>query len=183
MREERGQAACNNHLALLVTVPQHDTPYLVDVGFGGSLTTALPLGDRVGYCEPYRLGVRRKGPYWQFWENSGSGEFSYDFQADAGDETRLAAKCADLQTNPESGFVKTLVAQRRAPGEHRSLRGKILKTIDRKGTRTREIASSGELCDVLAATFGLDVPAAADLWPKIVARHEEFIATEPRPQQ
>jgi N-hydroxyarylamine O-acetyltransferase len=40
MRESLGDVQLGNHLCLLVRI---DRPYLVDVGFGGSLALPLPL--------------------------------------------------------------------------------------------------------------------------------------------
>jgi N-hydroxyarylamine O-acetyltransferase len=40
MREHQGDAQLGNHLCLLVEL---DAPYLVDVGFGGSLLEPLPM--------------------------------------------------------------------------------------------------------------------------------------------
>jgi N-hydroxyarylamine O-acetyltransferase len=40
----------------------------------------------------------------------------------------------------------------------------------------RIIGSADELVSVLRNDFTLDIPEAADLWPAIVARHEQVLA-------
>jgi hypothetical protein len=40
----------------------------------------------------------------------------------------------------------------------------------------RLLGSAGELVATLRDVFGLNVPEVADLWPKVVARHEEILA-------
>lgn len=179
MRQERGEIATANHLCLLVKVPGDAADYLVDVGFGGSLFHPINLQEKEYTHRPYRLGLRRLDDgFWRFWQDSGSGEFTFDFQARAGDEGALAKRCAFLQTDASSPFVQNLVAQLRTADSHRILRGRILTTIDSQRTETRSLNSAEELVAVLAGEFGLNVPEAASLWPRILARHAELLAAE-----
>ena len=128
MRRQRGEISTANHLSLLVRCPGAAAGYLVDVGFGGSLWQPIEFREGHHVHEPYRLGLRRLDDgHWQFFEDLGEGEFSYDFEAIPADEAALAAKCEFLQTNPESSFVLNLVAQIRAPDRHTALRGLLAK--------------------------------------------------------
>lgn len=173
MRQERGDVATANHLCLLVSLPGDATRYLVDVGFGGSLFAPIELRQADYTHPPYRLGLEYLDDgYWRFWEDSGNGRFGFDFLPEAGDETAMSRKCEFLQTDPSSGFVQNLVAQRRLPEQHKALRGRVLTTIADSGTTTTTLQSAAELMAVLAAEFDLHVPEAADLWPAIVSRHE-----------
>jgi hypothetical protein len=52
--------------------------------------------------------------------------------------------------------------------------GRIIKVYDEQGTTERIIESAEEYVDMLATVFGITLPAAASLWPRIVKRHEEL---------
>ena len=175
MRAERGSVSEANHLALLVRMAGSDDTWLADVGFGGSLLEPIRLEEAEHLHEPFRLGLRRlDDEQWQFWEDAGDGEFSYDFRAARADEDALAAKCAFLQKDPESGFVLNLVAQTRTPDAHTTLRGRVLTRRTLRGEATTTLQSPDQLLQVLASAFGLDEPAIADCWPRIVDRHKHL---------
>lgn len=173
MRKDRGGASSANHLSLLVASPDDPSRhFLVDVGFGGSMIAPVEFIESEHSQTPFSIGLRKLGDgYWQFWEDAGKGEFSFDFLPQAGDERALSLKCNDLQTDPESGFVLNLVAQLRRPDQHLSLRGRVLRTLTATGCSERLIESAGELEETLRESFGLNDPAVQDLWPGIVARH------------
>jgi arylamine N-acetyltransferase len=66
MREKSGDIQLGNHLCLLVRVEQ---PYLVDVGFGGSLTEPTPLEVTAFEDRPYRHTLTETNDgYWRFTE-------------------------------------------------------------------------------------------------------------------
>lgn len=175
MRAERGEVSDANHLALLVRVPGSGDKWLADVGFGGSLLEPIRLEENEYMHEPYRLGLRRLDDgHWQFWEDHGNGEFSYDFRAEPASEITLARRCEFLQTNPESSFVLNLVAQIRGPDRHSSLRGRVLSVRDARGERVMTLDSSAQLLETLKEIFGLDVPEIEDSWSKISGRHEQL---------
>lgn len=176
MREGREDISDANHLALLVET--EDAPgrrFLADAGFGGSLLEPIELAEVIHRQPPFQLGLRRLDDgCWQFHEDAGDGEFTFDFEPVAGDEDALARRCDYLQSDPTSGFVKSLVAQIRLPDAHRTLRGRVLSEIGPHGESERLIDSADELVETLARQFRLDVPEVRDLWPRIVERHEEF---------
>ncbi len=179
MLEDRGPRALDNHLTLLVEIPGIETRYLADVGFGGSLLGPIPLCEGDDEHAPFRVGLRQLDEVdrWRFWEDAGDGEFSFDFSAKDANEEALAAKCVDLQTNPESSFVLNLVAQRRYENEHVTLRGRVLSTVSPDGACKRMLASVDELLHELESRFGLNEPGIGDLWPQICARHTELFGT------
>ena len=179
MRAERGEDSAANHLALLVRTADTDDTWLADVGFGGSLLEPIRLGEAEHLHQPFRLGLRRldRGD-WQFWEDAGDGEFSYDFRPEPASEDALARRCEILQSDPDSGFVLNLVAQKRAPGQHTTLRGRRLTRRNPRGAITTALASADELLRVLADVFGLDEPAIAECWAKIAARDTQLFGAE-----
>ena len=176
MRVQAGDAQLGNHLCLLVRLEQ---PYLVDVGFGGSLAEPLPLKASEREDRPYRLGLSELGDsYWRFAEIAhGDGDpFSFDFRAAPADEALLARKCQFLQTDPASPFIQNLVAQRRTADTHVSLRGRVLATTHTARVDKKLLNSADELVATLLDKFDLDTPEAASLWPSICARHEALFA-------
>lgn len=179
MHQDRGDSANANHLCLLARCPESPQTWLVDVGFGGSMTAPIELAEGEYDQAPFRLGLRRlEGDAWQFWEDLGDGEFSYDFSAVQADEAALSNKCESLQTDPKSGFVLNLVVQLRTPNRHLSLRGRVLQVSTANGVESEVLESAEQLQATLRGVFGLHVPEATDLWPRIVARHEALFGVE-----
>ncbi len=183
MRLDRGPVSSANHLCLIVDIPEHaGRRYLADVGFGGGMVDPLELTETYDVQAPFRVGLRRLDDgHWQFWENDGGGEFSYDFLARPGDEQALADRCAFLQNDPASGFVLNLVAQRRTLDEHKTLRGRVYTVCGTSGRKETIVPSPDALVAILRYEFGLHVPEVSELWPRIVERHEAF--TEERREQ
>jgi len=171
-RGQRGDGQLGNHLCLLVQLQE---PWLVDVGFGGSLAEPLPLRVTERRDDPYRLGLSRTPDgYWRFTELAHGDPLTFDFRVLPADETLLELKCRSLQTDPTSSFVQNLVVQRRTANTHISLRGRVLAAISSSGVERRLLGSSEELVSTLRAMFSLDLPEAATLWPAIWARHEQL---------
>jgi len=172
MRDQRGDVALGNHLCLLVKL---NRPYLVDVGFGGSLLAPIPFETADHDQAPFKLRLFEMGDgYWRFEEKADGEPFSYDVAAAPADESLLAKTCVFLQTNPSSPFVQNLVAQKRDGERHLTLRGRVLKDLGADGATKRLIETPDELVSVLAGRFGIDLPEAASLWPAIVERHEKL---------
>lgn len=176
MLHERGAVAIANHLCLQVSCPGSGEKYLVDVGFGGSMIEPIRLTEAEHRHPPFRLGLKRLDrDYWRFWEDLGKGEFSYDFIAEPASETALAKKCEFMQSDPASGFVLNLVVQLRSPQQHKSLRGRVFTTATPAGVQSTILDSADALVTTLANHFRLDVPEAAELWPRVAARHEVYL--------
>ncbi len=175
MRQVNGEATAASHLCLLVRVPGSARDYLVDAGFGGSLLEPLEVAEAEQHHAPFDLRLMRVGGgYWRFEERVNGESFGFDFRTEPADEKALAGKCTYLQTSGESPFVLNAVVQQRGPGKHTSLRGRVVTTITATDTHARLLNSAEEFTGVLAATFGLDVPEAAWLWPRILDRHERL---------
>lgn len=173
MRQVRGEASHGTHLALRVDL---DRPYLVDVGFGGSLTRPLPLEEGEWTDGPFRVSLSKLDDgYWRFNERLGTADpFSFDFRDEAADENELGRLCAWQGKAPESHFVVNLVAQRRAGDVHQTLRGKVLVEAGPEGTLRRELVNAEDLVVTLRDKFDLDFPQIATKWPAILARHAEL---------
>jgi len=171
-RDLAGDGQMGNHLCLLVRL---DKPYLVDVGFGSSLSQPLPLEASTHEQSPYHLTLSKMSDgYWRFSERTSGDPFSYDFRTDAADESRFADHSAWLQTHADSLFVQNLLVQKRTSDQHLALRGRVLITQQGAGSEKRVLGSADELRATLRETFNLDMPKAATLWPAICARHERL---------
>jgi len=174
MREHIGDVQLGNHLCLLVRL---DRPYLVDVGFGGSLSEPVPLGVSAFEDHPYRIALSETPDgYWRFTERALGDPFSFDFRATPAEETLFRAKCSFLQSDAGSPFVQNLVVQRRTADTHYSLRGRVLTTLRSADQEKKLLNSPDELVATLRERFDLEVPEAASLWPAICARHDEVFS-------
>jgi N-hydroxyarylamine O-acetyltransferase len=81
-----------------------------------------------------------------------------------------------LQTAADSPFVQNAVLQRHAEDGIWMMRGRVLRKVTPDEQKDYLIESAAEYVGVLAEVFGLKLPEAAELWPKICARHEEIAA-------
>ena len=167
MRKDRGDDAIGNHL-LLVDLP--DGPWIADVGFGDGSREPFPLREGPILSDGYEYGLARiDADWWRLTNHPRGGAPHFDFTLQPADPARLAFKCHELQTSPESGFVLNAVAQRHAGEEIRMLRTP-------RGQDESLIDSAEGYVALLHREFDLDLPETADLWPRIVARHAAVFA-------
>jgi N-hydroxyarylamine O-acetyltransferase len=181
LRAVNGDAALGNHLALAVTL--EGAPWLVDVGFGGSQAGPIPLAAGEHSQAPYTIALAQHDDgFWRLAEwTEPNKPFSFDFRDGPADEPLLAAKCAELQDDPESVFVQNLVVQQRLGDTHRSLRGRVFSERSAAGETRHVIGNAAEFVGVLADAFALDLPEAAGLWDKVCARHETLFPAGAKP--
>ena len=179
MRKDRGDDAIGNHLVLLVQLP--DGPWIADVGFGDGSRDPFPLREGTIRSDGYNYDLARvDADWWRLTNHPFGGAPSFDFTLEPADPARLAFKCHELQTSPESGFVLNAVAQRHAPGEEiRLLRGRSFRRLTPAGPQDSLIDTAEAFVALLKHEYDLDLPEAAGLWPKIVARHEALFAKQP----
>ncbi|QEX20963.1 arylamine N-acetyltransferase [Hypericibacter adhaerens] len=177
LRIERGDAAIGNHLALTVDL---DEPYLVDVGLGDGPSEPIPLREgrwRQGWRT---VGLERlEAGWWRFHNHERAFATSFDFRHGPADWERLAERCDWLQTSPESRFVANAVCIRHEPEGVVALVGRVMKTITEEGTADRLIDDAEGYARALSERFGIRLPQAAGLWPKISLRHDELFGPAP----
>jgi N-hydroxyarylamine O-acetyltransferase len=171
MRQTMGDKQIGNHLCLLVTL---DRPYLVDVGFGSSLVSPLPLEPTERLDTPFTVRLSEAGDgFWRYEEQElGGAAFSYDFRVALADNAQLDERRRFLETDPASPFVQNLVVKRREGARQLTLRGRVLAVSHAGGIDKTVLASAEDLVSTLRERFHLDVPEAASLWPAICTRHE-----------
>ena len=175
-----------NHLVLTVQgLPTDGNPggsWYVDAGLGDGLHDPLPLVPGTYSSGPYRL-VLQETP-------GGFGDWHLDHDA-AGGFSGMAWRSApvrmdafterhvQLSTDPASGFVRVLTAQRRDATGADTLKGLVLKRVGDRPS-SRDVESLAELTDVLGDLFDLDL-AAVDrdareaLWRRLEAAHDTWV--------
>ncbi|HUU33126.1 MAG TPA: arylamine N-acetyltransferase, partial [Vicinamibacterales bacterium] len=172
-RAERGWRAQGNHLVLLVTL---DRPWIADVGFGDGFLTPLPLEPgnyRQDFLE-YR--VTRDGPRWRVHNHQHGGADGFDFTLTPRRLGEFAQQCHELQTLPESGFVKSTVCERMLPTGLVMLRGATLREVRAEGATTEVVESAASFDRVLRERFDLSIPGIETLWPRVWERHLQWQA-------
>ncbi len=173
-REFMGDDAIGNHLMLIVDL---DGPWLVDVGFGDGLATAVPLKEGAFDNSAMRCALVDMGDGWWRYKNDPRGAApSYDFNLDVTDEALLEGRCQWLQTDPASPFIQNAVVQRWNGDEHVGLRGRVLQRIGQDWKEQELVETAEDYVRLLKQEMRLDLPEAASLWPQICARHEEVFA-------
>lgn len=174
-RDTDGWRAQGNHLVLLVTL---DRPWIADVGFGDGFLAPLPLEPGT-YSQGFlRYRVSRDGPWWRVHNHEFGGADGFDFTLTPRALGDFAAQCRELQTSPESGFVKTTVCERFVPAGLVMLRGAVLRQVTAAGVTTDVLRDAGEYERALRECFGLEVPGLDALWSKVQARHLEWEAAQ-----
>lgn len=175
MRDAAGDGVIGNHLVLLVRI--EDEEFIGDVGFGDGLIDPVPLREGPTAGNPLRCQLRSVGGgWWRYVNDPRSGGPTFDFNRVVTDETLLEQRCRYLQSDPASPFVQNAVVQRWTEDAHLSLRGRILRTLTPHHETKTLISDAEDYVAALKNTFGLDLPEASSLWPKIRARHEEVFA-------
>jgi N-hydroxyarylamine O-acetyltransferase len=175
-RQPTGKVIEGNHLILRV---QLDEPYLADVGFGNGLIEPIPLAAgtyKQGYLE---YGLRHDGERWWF-QNHIYGGAGFDFTLDGHELEDFAAQSHELQTWPESGFVRNTVCFRFNDQGYTSLRGAVIGRITAEGLQESVIDNPAYYRQVLAETFDLRLPDTDALWEKVWARHQAWMAEQRR---
>ncbi len=176
-RAQRGDVAIGNHLVLRVDL---DRPFVADVGFGDGMIEPTPLAPgpiQQGWLA-FRLEPLGDG-WWRFHNQPHGAAPSFDFRDAPARSEVLAAQSMRLQTDPASGFVLNAVCKRHFPDRIEELRGRTRRTVSAGGVEQRLIESADEYVDALARVFGIELPEAADLWPRVVARHDELFGAQP----
>jgi len=170
MREAMGDFAVGNHLVLRIRVPEG--LYLADVGFGDGPLDPIQIVPGDFNDGRFRFSLSGESDdWWRFHNHPYGGAKSFDFRLVPADENVLTEKCMFLQSAVESPFVQNLVCQRHTTHGLTILRGRVLRKTSPVGQDDWLVSSADELLQVLHDEFGLDVPAAAELWPLIIDRH------------
>lgn len=157
----RSEDAMTPRSHMLLRVEIDGATWVADAGFGG-LTQTAPLllePDTVQQTphENFRL-VERDGYFHSQAEVDGEWRTLYRFDMADHYEGDYAVSSYYLSTSPASHFVTGLIAARALPGRRLALSGNRFTVHHLNGpTERREIATAGELADLFAAEFGIDI--------------------------
>lgn len=162
-----------NHLCLRVDL---DRPYLVDVGFGGSITAPIPIATGGHVDGPYAIHLQHVATdRWTFDEIVADGPpFGFDFSTMAADEGVLDAMRLALGREDWSPFVQNLVIQQRRGDAHWTLRGRVLTHLTPAGKTTRLLNSAAEMAAVGRGIFDMILPDVDRLWRRAADRHDQL---------
>jgi N-hydroxyarylamine O-acetyltransferase len=165
-----------NHLCLRVDL---DRPYLVDVGFGGSITAPVAIAAGVGIDGPYAIDLAHVGDdRWTFDERVGDGAaFGFDFSTGPADEKVLDAMRTALACEDWSPFVQNLVIQLRRGETHWTLRGRVLTQLTPTGKATKLLDSADEMVAAGRDIFDMELPEVDRLWRRAADRHDQLFGT------
>jgi arylamine N-acetyltransferase len=164
MRQDNTLPA-QTHQVLEVRLPGGDGPYLVDVGFGGQTLTS-PIRLAAGPVqqtrhEPYRLLDHAEG--FELHAQVG-GEWQPLYLLSPLPQPRIDLEVGSwyVSTYPESPFVVGLSAALVTDDARWNLRGRHLAVHRAGGTEKTRLDSAGQVLDVLADRFGIDLTDLGD---------------------
>lgn len=174
LRAERGSEAIGNHLVLKVTLDEG--VFLADVGFGdGPLDPIFVVsGPFASHGFEFALSRLEEDGWWRLHHHALGGVTSFDFTLQPADEALLAERSLWLQSAASSPFVQNAVLQHHFDGGIWQMRGRVLRRTTPAGREDHVVADAAEYVGILAEIFDLALPDAAELWPKICARHEQL---------
>ena len=178
MREVRGDFMIGSHLVLLVELDGENAgPWIADVGFGDGAMEPFRLAEAAMTFDGYdfRL-VALDARWWRFHNHEFGGAKSFDFVVEPADPAVLQEKCDWLHDAPDSPFVQNVICQKYRGGEILQLIGRSYRQIRPGAKQERLIESAEEFVQVLRDDFTINLPEAAGLWPRVLARHEQVMA-------
>jgi arylamine N-acetyltransferase len=180
----RGQerpGANANHLGLTARTPD-GREWLVDVGLGDGPGEPLPLvageHEQVGFR--YRLAQPDgAGSAWRFDHDTRGSFEGFDVAIEPAGMGEFAAMHAFLST--ESGFARTITAQRRVEGRIEVLRGCVYTETTLDTSTVTQVTEPDAWWDLVVTHFGLsydDVPAdqRETLWRRTLEAHRVWQA-------
>ena len=183
---EQSSADLTNHLVLVVSaLPTADNPggdWYVDVGLGDALHEPLPLLAGT-YSQGPMTFVLEETPGgigdWHFVHDPQGSFVGMNFRSSVTDLGAFEDRHRHLSTSPESGFVRTVTAQRRQQHGVTALRALTFTARDRNGTSTRIVTEREEWFELLADEFllrlgGVGGDARDRLWASARAAHDAW---------
>jgi arylamine N-acetyltransferase len=170
-----------NHLGLTARTPDGGE-WLVDAGLGDGPSDPLPLvaGDHEQLGYRYRLRSSATAPgAWRFDHDSRGSFEGFDVASETARIDDFEVMHGFLST--QSGFARTVTAQRRIGRRTEALRGCVYTETTPEATNVTEITERDAWWDVVITHFGLgygDLPAdeRGTLWRQTLERHRAWRA-------
>jgi len=158
---------------MLLAVDINKSTYIADVGFGGlTLTAPLKLKPDVEQNTPHETFRLTGGePVWLLEALVGeSWRPLYAFETTEQSLDSYEAANAFLSSDPASPFCQQLRVALSPPGKRLTLRdNRLASHVAGSESVTRELTSVAEMREVLGTSFGLQLPPAELLDPKLAA--------------
>jgi len=174
LREALGAANHASHLVLKVDLAAET--WLADVGYGDGPIEPFQPGETPYVQRGFAFERERLEDGWWRMRNHRHAPRSFDVRLEPADETELADRCVGLQTSPTSVFVQNAIVQRHTSDGLVLMRNRTLRRIWPDRIEEQLIDSADQYMSLLAEIFGLELPEAATLWPRICAQHEASLA-------
>ncbi|HSJ38848.1 MAG TPA: arylamine N-acetyltransferase [Planococcus sp. (in: firmicutes)] len=146
-------AKLDTHTAIIVEL---DAPYLVDVGFGDSTISPIPLGGerRRDNSGTYRIVEIETGLYELTQGNEGNEKALYRFSLDEKQLADFHEGCIFNQVSEKSTFTHDDIVTKATPDGRITLTGTTLtRTVD--GQKEKQQLSETEKTEVLEDQFGI----------------------------
>lgn len=160
------------HLVLIVDLD--GATYVADVGFSDGPPEPYPLREGAFTQDGFEFRVEfEPDGRWRL-HNHRFGAVP-GFLAHGPDEAGMEARCQWLQTDPESNLAKHIVVFGRTSSGYRSLIDRVLRAATSQGSAKHIIDTPDEYVATLRSNFGLDLPEAAALWPRLCGNHEVYL--------
>ncbi len=170
-RVNQGDPTKMGHLLLLVKL---DKPFLADVGFGNGFLTPLPLEEAYFQQDFLDFRLEQLDKFWWRFHNHQHGGPSFDFTLEPYQLSDFSSKCSELQTSPESGFVRLTVCHRFTQKGIISLRGAVLQSVSGEGFKEQIIDSFGDYKELINQGFDLNIANLETLWAKVWTSHQSW---------
>jgi N-hydroxyarylamine O-acetyltransferase len=178
MRQERNPGAIGGHMILRVEIDGR--PWIADVGFGNGLRAPVPFAEGRYPQGDVAFGLERMQDGWWRFHNHPTASARYcDFLEDEADPSVFATACERQQDSPTSVFVQNLICQQYGPKGVTLLLGRVLRRAGAEPHEIEVLDSAEALVATLQAEFGINLPEAAQLWPKVCSRHEVLFPPQP----
>lgn len=181
-RAGRGDKEWFNHMPLLVRLKQGD--FLADAGLGVGFVEPLPLAEGGRRIGSFNFSLRRLGEdLWRCAIDPRVQDLTFDFDLAPRQVEEFASKCRELETSPESGFVKTMTVQRPGADRVTVLRSRTLTVYDPtlpEGKATENVDGRAAFDALLTEEFGLRLTEdeTAELWRRAGEQHERHLAEQ-----
>jgi N-hydroxyarylamine O-acetyltransferase len=147
----------DTHAAILVEL---DTPYLIDVGFGDSTISPIPLGGErhTDHSGTYRIEALESGDYQLIRQDGAEGEerVLYQFNTEEKNLADFHEGCVFNQVSSESTFTHDDLATRATEDGRITLSGNVLIRTE-AGIKAKRTLLPEEKIKVLKEEFGLEL--------------------------